>query len=83
MRDKYENKTPVMRFIHRNTGYITISIVVPLLIISWMYYESTQVFFESWSCLGIMTVDDESLTELESIRYHEIVEDCGELGFTP
>lgn len=55
MTDKYANKTPVMRFVHKNTGFIICGVIlafaVPMLM---MEYESYE-FFERWTCPVLWT----------------------------
>ena len=88
MRDKYANKSPAMRFFHRYTGYITVAIFLGIVIPAWLYYDSTQFFFEGWDCGTInqylLTGNDfgftphDKLTEDEHIRIHEIYEQCND-----
>lgn len=81
--EKYSNKTPRMKFLHKNTGYIIFGIVMTLIIVGWFYYTSSQVFFEGWACSAIQGMDFTELNESELIRYNQIVSDCNNELFTP
>ena len=78
MRKKYENKTPFKRFLHQYTGVLVLAIILSVVGVGFFYYQSTQVFFESWPCVDIqgMSMEHVDLTEAEHIRYHEIWNEC-------
>jgi len=76
LRDKYTNKTPVMRFLHKYTGGIGFSIIVVVIAISWYYYDDSIVFFENWPCYAIYDMKTEGMTDKEHIRHQEIVKEC-------
>ena len=80
---KYSNKTPKMRFFHKYTGLIVLSIILFTIAIAWMYNQSTQVFFEGWGCELINGMDHTTLLGDEHTRYHEIQLECSQADFTP
>lgn len=80
MRKKYENKTTFGRIFHKYTGFIIMGVFLSIAVPSWIIYDSNQVFFESWPCASIDGMDITKLTDIELIRYHEIVSEC---QFTP
>ena len=80
---KYANKTPGMRFFHKYTGLIVLSIILTIIAIAWLYTTSTQVFFEGWSCEQITNMDHNTLFDDEHTRYHEIQLECSQAEFTP
>ena len=86
MRDKYANKTPVMRFFHKYTGFIIAGVSFAI-IVPWIAYdESQKEFFENWSCGQINaysnaenTVDvpqHDELTDSQHERLHVILDEC-------
>ncbi len=80
---KYANKSPRMRFFHKYTGLIVLSIILVTVGLSWAYTTSTQVFFEGWACEQINGMDHTELIGDEHTRYHEIFEECRQADFTP
>ena len=83
MRKKYSNKTPRMRFFHKYTGIIVLSIILTIIFVSWGYMELNKVFFENWSCDQILQMNGEELPVYELPRYHEILLECQGKQFTP
>lgn len=90
MKEKYGNKSPLMRFIHKNTGFLVcfgiLAVAVP-----WYFYETnSQEFFEGWSCDRLQTYvllynqdiykenfpDHEHLSEEQHMRFHEVIGEC-------
>jgi len=83
MKKKYANKSPLMRFFHKYTGFIVMAIVGTVVIGAWYWYDVTDdsVFFEGWLCINIIKLSlnnfqHDNLTEHEHIRLHEISEQC-------
>lgn len=86
MRDKYANKTPVMRFFHKYTGFIFCAVFLSITIPLWLDYTSNMYFFENWDCGTInaytLTSRDfgytphDELTDEEHVRLHEIFTEC-------
>ena len=81
--EKYAKKTPKMRFFHKYTGVIVLSIILVTIGLVWGYNETTKVFFEGWSCEQINGMDHTILFGDEHTRYHEIFEECKLEQFTP
>jgi hypothetical protein len=48
--EKYGNKSPFMKIIHRYTGVIVLGIILAALIPLLLLMQSEQMFFERWSC---------------------------------
>ena len=80
---KYANKTPKMRFFHKYTGLIVLSIILVTIAIAWLYSNSTHVFFEGWSCESINNMNQTELLGDEQTRFLEIFEECRSEDFTP
>lgn len=92
---KYANKTPFMRFLHKNTGFIICGVFLAVLIPFYFYETNSQEFFETWTCPQIKTYmliydqdvykynypDFEHLTESQKTKFDGIVQECnfGEL----
>ena len=72
MRDKYSNKSTAGKIFHRYTGFIVFGVIVSIIAVLWWSYTSDQVFFESWQCYELATLDPETLTDIEKDRYFEI-----------
>jgi len=70
-----------MKFFHMYTGYIVIASVMSIIAITWLYYETSQMFFENFTCLSIVklalnALAHESLNPAEHIKFHEILQIC-------
>jgi len=81
MRDKYTNKTPVMRFFHKYTGFIICGIAIAIIGPIWYLYDEQSFYFENWSCIDVIKISlnfssHELLTMTEHVRYHEILKQC-------
>lgn len=75
--NKYQNKTPLMRFLHKYTGLIIMGVIVLIVGVSYLYYQSEQVFFENWPCSSFISMEVEpSFTDKEIKRFHEILDEC-------
>ena len=86
MRDKYANKTPLMRFFHKYTGFIFCAIVLSIAIPWWVDYDSNLEFYDRWGCEQIkayiytgesfcQTPHDE-LSNTQHLGLHEIINEC-------
>lgn len=77
-RDKYEDRgySGKLLFFHRYTGWITISIVLFIIFIAWLFYDDTTFFFENWSCGMIYEMGTLGLSEEELNRHAEIIQEC-------
>jgi len=82
MREKYSNKSPLKRFLHKYTGVIILSIILTIVGSFWAYNEVNKVFFENWSCQQIYDMITDNLNDIEVIRYNEIILECTLLPFT-
>lgn len=74
MRDKYANKSPAGKIFHRYTGFIVFGIFISLVAFTWWYFTADDVYFESWNCGSLTTLDPETLTPEERERWYEIFE---------
>ena len=88
--EKYGNKTPFMKFVHKNTGYIICGIVLAIAVPLYLNETNSQEFFEKWSCQDLQIYiliydedvykkdypDHKHLTEKQHIRLHEIISEC-------
>ena len=79
---KYDSKNPVVKFVHKNTGFIVMGISVVIIFYAWTLYTEDQEFYSSWSCsklYGYMVTesnygypDHDDLTEAQHLKLHEI-----------
>ena len=90
MKEKYGNKSPLMKFVHKNTGFIVCFGILAVAVPWWFYETNSQEFFEGWSCPQIQIYlltynqdvydrgfpDHDHLTEEQHVRLHEIVTEC-------
>ena len=84
--EKYQNKSKLMKFVHRNTGYIICGIILSIAIPLYLMETESQEFFESWHCSRIqqyLLLDHtggnpthDELTEKQHERLHEIISEC-------
>lgn len=88
--EKYGNKSPLMKFVHKNTGFLVCFGILAVAVPWWFYEVNSQEFFESWSCSNIqsylLTYDQEiypndfpdhnHLSEKQHERLHEIILEC-------
>jgi len=78
--DKYATKSRPMRFFHRYTGYIVMSIFLAIMFSIYFYYDSTLYYFEKWLCpeiTGFAKTDGHlSMIEDEHMKFHEILQGC-------
>jgi len=80
MRDKYANKTPLMRFLHMNTGFIVAGLFLVTIVILWVWYDSTLSFFERFTCPQITDYakldEHHDLSFEDHIKFHEMLDAC-------
>lgn len=87
MRDKYANKTPLKRFLHKYTGLIICGVILAVGIPIVYSMMSDQFFFETWNCGTVYhylfsgkeftdIANHDELTGPEHVRLHEIYEEC-------
>ena len=79
---KYDGKNPIVKFVHKNTGFIVMGISVVIIFYAWSLYNEDQEFFSSWSCsklYGYMLTesnygypDHKDLSEAQHLKLHEI-----------
>jgi len=79
---KHSSLNPVMKFIHKNTGFIVMGISVVIIFYAWTLYTENQEFFSSWSCnkiYGYMVTesnygypDHDVLSDDLHLKLHEI-----------
>ena len=88
--EKYANKSPLMRFLHKNTGFLVCFGILAVAVPWWFYEVNNQEFFENWSCSQIQIYlltynqdvhdrgfpDHEHLTDEQHVLLHEIVLEC-------
>lgn len=88
--EKYGNKSPFMKFVHKNTGYIVVGVL--LVVLAPIVYSTmeSQEFFERWSCGNLEWYalsynqelhnqdfpDHKHLTEEQHARFHEVIAEC-------
>lgn len=81
--EKYGNKSPLMRFVHQNTGYIIVGIILAVAIPLYLEYDQKADFFERWTCpmmynyqIGNATAGNfpmhDKMTEEQHIKFHLI-----------
>ena len=84
--EKYGNKSPLMKILHKYTGFIVVGVILAIAIPLFLQYESEQFFFEKWSCsminqyrVGVIAPDRPpytDLTEKELERFDDIWSEC-------
>lgn len=47
---KYANKSPLMRFVHKYTGWLVLTAGLLVLAMWWNYIQVEQDFYETWTC---------------------------------
>lgn len=59
---KYENKTPFMRFLHKNTGWL-ILLCGLITLAGWIYSNQVEAdFYHSWTCPMLWNYQDGGAT---------------------
>ena len=53
MKDKYANKSPIMKALNQNAGFIVVATVVVLIYFGWGAYSDSKDFYEDWGCMKI------------------------------
>lgn len=71
---KYANKTPVMRFIHKNTGWIIMFCGLASLAGFWMYSQTESDFYHSWTCAMLRNYEAGGAS-FKGIMYDELSEE--------
>ena len=92
--EKYGNKSPLMRFVHKNTGYIIAGVALAIIIPLFLSVQEEQFFFEKWSCakinqyflsgdafVGFPSYNE--MTDGERKRFDQINNECGVLEMFP
>lgn len=88
--EKYGNKTPLMKFVNKNTGYIVAAGFIICVVTVWFSITDEQEFFEKWSCGNlewyVLTYNQEiykqdfpdhnHLTEEQHLKFHEVISEC-------
>ena len=88
--EKYGNKSPFMKFVHKNTGYIVVGIFLAIAIPVFYSMMESQEFFEKWSCGNLEWYalsynqefhkqnfpDHDNLTEEQHTKFHEVIAEC-------
>ena len=86
-KEKHGSLNPVMKFVHKNTGFIVMGISLVIIFYAWGIYTEDQEFFSSWSCqkiFGYMITesnygypDHVDLTEAQHLKLHTMyANDC-------
>ena len=92
--EKYGTKSPVMKFVHKNTGYIIAGIALAIITPLYLSIQEEQEFFEKWSCekinqyylsgdafIGFPSYSE--LDEKQAQRFDQIINECGVLDMFP
>ena len=82
-KEKYANKSPVMKIFHKYTGIILVVSVGSVILLGLLYNESQDFYFEDYPCSTIVQMIGDERTPAESIRYEEILKECTQEKFTP
>ena len=48
--EKYGNKSPLMQFVHKNTGYIIVGVFLVIAVPLYLIYDDSVAFYERWTC---------------------------------
>lgn len=84
--EKYGNKSPFMKFVHQNTGYLIAGVFVMIVLAFYIVYDKDSLFFERWTCpmmeqyrVGNATAHDypkyENMTDDNRLRFDQIYQD--------
>lgn len=86
MSGKYQNKTPLMRFVHKYTGFIVVGVLVSIAIPVYLYQVDQLEFFERWNCEQLKTyylLDGGSrfphvseLTPQQMEKFNHVMDEC-------
>lgn len=88
--EKYGNKSPAMKFLHKYTGFIVVGVFLAIAIPVYLYYTEQQEFFEKWPCGTLEWYalsynqeihnqdypDHDHLTEKQHLKFHEVISEC-------
>lgn len=82
--EKYGNKSPLMKFVHKNTGYIIVGGILAVAIPVYLDYDQKADFFERWTCDMMETFEKgmatnnglthDNMNEQEHARFHKILD---------
>lgn len=86
--EKYQNKSPFMKFVHKNTGYIIAGVALAIIIPLFLSVQNEPYFFEQWSCqkisqyylsgdafVGFPSYNE--MTDDQRNRFDQIINECG------
>ena len=70
--EKYGNKKPLMRFVHKYTGYIIVGGILAVAIPLYLDYDQKADFFERWTCSMITQYHQGKATSGDNPTYKEL-----------
>lgn len=74
--EKYGNKSPFMRFVHKNTGYIVVGIILAIAIPLYLDYNENATFYQKWSCPMMELYKAGNATAGDNPSYANLPEDA-------
>lgn len=70
--EKYGNKSPLMKIVNKNAGYITVGIILAVAVPLYFLYDSSLDFFEKWSCPMMETYQKGMATAGDNPPYKDL-----------
>lgn len=70
--EKYGNKSPLMKFVHKYTGYIIAGIIMSVAIPLYLNYDSNADFFERWTCPMVIQYHNGMATSGDNPPYKQL-----------
>ncbi len=86
MSGKYQNKSALMRFVHKYTGFIVCGVILSIAIPLYLMEVNSLEFFEKWTCDQVRTyylLDGggrfqraSELTPEQSAKFDTVLSEC-------
>ena len=84
--EKYSNKSPVMKILHKYTGFIICGIILAVVVPMYINETSNFEFFERWTCpqlqIYLLLENDsrypshDELTPQQHEKLHQVLSEC-------
>ena len=73
--EKYGNKSKAMRFVHKYTGYIVVSIILAIAVPIYLDYNAHATFYQKWTCPMMENYKAGNATAGDNPMYKNLPED--------